>query len=259
MKKCCFVCIVSLYKVEAATDSESESKGSREYHSVGIQVEDDKKGWDNDFNFDVCSHWFKQQLCCYCFYAYLWSQPAYSHLWLLFNCPSDRAGLNAPTVWRQLCRRTWSWRVSPPWRTRACSLVGVSSGTRSLARPPSMERCEPYAPRGSSATGRITVPLLNPRAPGRRPARPPGSWNPPPLGRAQPLLGSRAGHPPPCVETGVGSCSCSTPRPRGLRAGAKRWRQKLKKMTCQRNVSVQLKVSPVVRKNEGCFCADRHE
>uniref|UniRef100_A0A3B5QZP0 DLG associated protein 2 n=1 Tax=Xiphophorus maculatus TaxID=8083 RepID=A0A3B5QZP0_XIPMA len=30
--------------VEAATDSESESKGSREYHSVGIQVEDDKKG-----------------------------------------------------------------------------------------------------------------------------------------------------------------------------------------------------------------------
>uniref|UniRef100_A0A3B4A9M4 Uncharacterized protein n=1 Tax=Periophthalmus magnuspinnatus TaxID=409849 RepID=A0A3B4A9M4_9GOBI len=31
-------------KVEAATDSESESKGSREYHSVGIQVEDDKKG-----------------------------------------------------------------------------------------------------------------------------------------------------------------------------------------------------------------------
>lgn len=31
-------------QVEAATDSESESKGSREYHSVGIQVEDDKKG-----------------------------------------------------------------------------------------------------------------------------------------------------------------------------------------------------------------------
>uniref|UniRef100_A0A8D0A5J3 DLG associated protein 2 n=1 Tax=Sander lucioperca TaxID=283035 RepID=A0A8D0A5J3_SANLU len=30
--------------VEAATDSESESKGSREYHSVGIQVEDNKKG-----------------------------------------------------------------------------------------------------------------------------------------------------------------------------------------------------------------------
>uniref|UniRef100_A0A1A8FFC7 Discs, largehomolog-associated protein 2 n=1 Tax=Nothobranchius korthausae TaxID=1143690 RepID=A0A1A8FFC7_9TELE len=30
--------------VEAATDSESESKGSREFHSVGIQVEDDKKG-----------------------------------------------------------------------------------------------------------------------------------------------------------------------------------------------------------------------
>uniref|UniRef100_A0A3P8QC36 Discs, large (Drosophila) homolog-associated protein 2a n=1 Tax=Astatotilapia calliptera TaxID=8154 RepID=A0A3P8QC36_ASTCA len=30
--------------VEAATDSESESKGSREYHSVGIQVEDEKKG-----------------------------------------------------------------------------------------------------------------------------------------------------------------------------------------------------------------------
>uniref|UniRef100_A0A8C6SGA0 Discs, large (Drosophila) homolog-associated protein 2a n=1 Tax=Neogobius melanostomus TaxID=47308 RepID=A0A8C6SGA0_9GOBI len=29
--------------VEAATDSESESKGLREYHSVGIQVEDDKK------------------------------------------------------------------------------------------------------------------------------------------------------------------------------------------------------------------------
>uniref|UniRef100_A0A665VZI9 Discs, large (Drosophila) homolog-associated protein 2a n=1 Tax=Echeneis naucrates TaxID=173247 RepID=A0A665VZI9_ECHNA len=31
-------------QVEAATDSESESKGSREYHSVGIQVEDEKKG-----------------------------------------------------------------------------------------------------------------------------------------------------------------------------------------------------------------------
>uniref|UniRef100_A0A3B4FHK4 DLG associated protein 2 n=2 Tax=Haplochromini TaxID=319058 RepID=A0A3B4FHK4_9CICH len=31
-------------RVEAATDSESESKGSREYHSVGIQVEDEKKG-----------------------------------------------------------------------------------------------------------------------------------------------------------------------------------------------------------------------
>ncbi|XP_038151616.1 disks large-associated protein 2-like isoform X3 [Cyprinodon tularosa] len=31
-------------QVEAATDSESESKGLREYHSVGIQVEDDKKG-----------------------------------------------------------------------------------------------------------------------------------------------------------------------------------------------------------------------
>ncbi|KAF3844693.1 hypothetical protein F7725_007856 [Dissostichus mawsoni] len=30
--------------VEAATDSESESKGLREYHSVGIQVEDNKKG-----------------------------------------------------------------------------------------------------------------------------------------------------------------------------------------------------------------------
>ncbi|CAB1335038.1 unnamed protein product [Coregonus sp. 'balchen'] len=29
--------------VEAATDSESESKGSKEYHSVGIQVEDDKR------------------------------------------------------------------------------------------------------------------------------------------------------------------------------------------------------------------------
>ncbi|XP_077476305.1 disks large-associated protein 2 isoform X3 [Stigmatopora argus] len=31
-------------QVEAATDSESESRGSREYQSVGIQVEDDKKG-----------------------------------------------------------------------------------------------------------------------------------------------------------------------------------------------------------------------
>uniref|UniRef100_H3DJD2 DLG associated protein 2 n=1 Tax=Tetraodon nigroviridis TaxID=99883 RepID=H3DJD2_TETNG len=31
-------------QVEAATDSESESKGSREYQSVGIQVEDNKKG-----------------------------------------------------------------------------------------------------------------------------------------------------------------------------------------------------------------------
>uniref|UniRef100_A0A8C7NNW8 DLG associated protein 2 n=1 Tax=Oncorhynchus mykiss TaxID=8022 RepID=A0A8C7NNW8_ONCMY len=31
-------------QVEAATDSESETKGSREYHSVGIQVEDDKRG-----------------------------------------------------------------------------------------------------------------------------------------------------------------------------------------------------------------------
>uniref|UniRef100_A0A8C8J8E1 Discs, large (Drosophila) homolog-associated protein 2a n=1 Tax=Oncorhynchus tshawytscha TaxID=74940 RepID=A0A8C8J8E1_ONCTS len=30
-------------QVEAATDSESETKGSREYHSVGIQVEDDKR------------------------------------------------------------------------------------------------------------------------------------------------------------------------------------------------------------------------
>uniref|UniRef100_A0AAV2JBY2 Disks large-associated protein 2 n=1 Tax=Knipowitschia caucasica TaxID=637954 RepID=A0AAV2JBY2_KNICA len=30
-------------QVEAATDSESESKGLREYHSVGTQVEDDKK------------------------------------------------------------------------------------------------------------------------------------------------------------------------------------------------------------------------
>ncbi|TNN83008.1 Disks large-associated protein 2 [Liparis tanakae] len=31
-------------QVEAATDSESEGKGLREYHSVGIQVEDNKKG-----------------------------------------------------------------------------------------------------------------------------------------------------------------------------------------------------------------------
>ncbi|XP_041703380.1 disks large-associated protein 2 [Coregonus clupeaformis] len=31
-------------QVEAATDSESDTKGSREYHSVGIQVEDDKRG-----------------------------------------------------------------------------------------------------------------------------------------------------------------------------------------------------------------------
>ncbi|XP_071222470.1 disks large-associated protein 2 isoform X2 [Salvelinus alpinus] len=31
-------------QVEAATDSESETKGSREYHSVGIQVEEDKRG-----------------------------------------------------------------------------------------------------------------------------------------------------------------------------------------------------------------------
>ncbi|XP_078797175.1 disks large-associated protein 2 isoform X9 [Oryzias latipes] len=31
-------------QVETATDSEAESKGSPEYHSVGIQVEDDKKG-----------------------------------------------------------------------------------------------------------------------------------------------------------------------------------------------------------------------
>lgn len=36
-----------LFKVEAATDSESEGKGPREFHSVGIQVEDDKKGWAN--------------------------------------------------------------------------------------------------------------------------------------------------------------------------------------------------------------------
>ncbi|CDQ95837.1 unnamed protein product [Oncorhynchus mykiss] len=36
--------LLLLYCVEAATDSESETKGSREYHSVGIQVEDDKRG-----------------------------------------------------------------------------------------------------------------------------------------------------------------------------------------------------------------------
>ncbi|CAB1330748.1 unnamed protein product [Coregonus sp. 'balchen'] len=34
----------SIRVVEAATDSESDTKGSREYHSVGIQVEDDKRG-----------------------------------------------------------------------------------------------------------------------------------------------------------------------------------------------------------------------
>uniref|UniRef100_W5LHF8 DLG associated protein 2 n=1 Tax=Astyanax mexicanus TaxID=7994 RepID=W5LHF8_ASTMX len=34
---------IDVKSVEAATDSESESKGSREYHSVGIQVEDDKR------------------------------------------------------------------------------------------------------------------------------------------------------------------------------------------------------------------------
>ncbi|KAG7328685.1 hypothetical protein KOW79_008629 [Hemibagrus wyckioides] len=36
-RRCVFV------QVEAATDSESESRGLREYHSVGIQVEDDKR------------------------------------------------------------------------------------------------------------------------------------------------------------------------------------------------------------------------
>uniref|UniRef100_A0A8C6Q007 DLG associated protein 2 n=1 Tax=Nothobranchius furzeri TaxID=105023 RepID=A0A8C6Q007_NOTFU len=40
----CWFLLFPHLKVEAATDSESESKGSREFHSVGIQVEDDKKG-----------------------------------------------------------------------------------------------------------------------------------------------------------------------------------------------------------------------
>ncbi|KAK2533950.1 hypothetical protein Q9233_004487 [Columba guinea] len=35
--------IVTLAKVETATDSDTESRGLREYHSVGIQVEDEKR------------------------------------------------------------------------------------------------------------------------------------------------------------------------------------------------------------------------
>lgn len=40
LSNCTVVCVV---QVETATDSEPESKGLREYHSVGIQVEDEKR------------------------------------------------------------------------------------------------------------------------------------------------------------------------------------------------------------------------
>ena len=32
-----------LNQVETATDSDTESRGLREYHSVGVQVEDEKR------------------------------------------------------------------------------------------------------------------------------------------------------------------------------------------------------------------------
>lgn len=116
-------------------------------------------------------------------------------------------------------------------------MVGASSVTQSLAHPPSMGQCELYAPRASSATVRITAPLLNLPAPGRPPARPPGSWSRPPPGRTRPRQLSQAGRPPPCGGTGAGSCNCSTQRPKEWRAGVKRWSQKLKRMICQRKVS----------------------
>lgn len=64
-----------------------------------------------------------------------------------------------------------------------------------------------------------------------------GSWNPRAHKRMQSHLVSRDVAPLHRGETGAGSCSCYTPRPRGSRGGVKRWRQRLKKMTCPRRVS----------------------
>lgn len=152
---------------------------------------------------------------------------------------TGRAGSSAPTVWQQPFRLTWSWRASPSWKTRVYSSAGASSVTLSPARPPSTERFGLCAPRGSSATEMITGRLLNPRVPGRPAGKPRGSWSPPPQERARLPRPSRAERPPPWGGTGAGSCSCCTRTPRGSRAGAKRWRQKLKRTTCRRKVSVK--------------------
>lgn len=173
-----------------------------------------------------------------CFQCYYLSFCGLSSL--PFNS-TDRDGSNAPTAWRRPCRLTWSWSASPPWRTRACSSVGASSGTRSPARRPSMGPYGPFVPRACSATAMITEPQLSRPVLERPPAKSPGSSSPPPLGRAQLRQANREGCLPPCGEMGAGSCSCFTQRPRGWRAGVRKWRRKLRRTTCRRTVSLLLK------------------
>lgn len=156
----------------------------------------------------------------------------------VFNT-TGRAGSNAPTAWQQPFRLTWSWRASPSWKTRGCSSAVASSVTLSPARPPSTERSGLCAPRGSSATEMITERPPNPRVPGRPAGKPRGSWSPPPQERTRLPRPSLAERRPPWGGTGAGSCNCCTQTPRGSRAGAKRWRQKLKRTTFQRKVSVK--------------------
>lgn len=171
-----FFYFIYLFKVEAATDSESEGKGSREFHSVGIQVEDDKKGWANG------SHRLITKILSLMFDLAMIHKPCFQCYYLSFcglsSLPfnsTDREGSNAPTAWLRPCRPTWSWSAFPPWRTRACSSVGVSNGTRSPAHPPNMELYGQFVPRAFLATATITAPQLSRPVPERPPAKPPGS------------------------------------------------------------------------------------
>lgn len=142
---------------------------------------------------------------------------------------SGTGGSSAPTAWPLRCRQTWSWRAFPPWRTRVFSSEAPSGGTLSPARPRSTGLFARCARRACSVTGRTTGP------PAGLPAHTlnPGWLNP--VWRAL----TRA-ECPPFAGTAAGSCSSFTMKPSGWRGGARRWRERQRRMICQRRVSVLL-------------------
>lgn len=134
---------------------------------------------------------------------------------------------SVPTVWPLRCKQTWSWKAFPPWRTKACSSVAPSDATLSPAHQLSMEPSELSARRVFLATGRTTgLPVGAPA-----PSLNPGWWNP--AWRAP----TQAEYPP-SGGMAAGSCNFFAMKQRGLRNGAKRWKEKQRNMTCQRRVSV---------------------
>lgn len=194
--------------METVTDSEPETKGLPQFHSIGIQVEDRKRsvaqtvGLDRDI-------WNL-------FLGVLHSAP-----WL-----SGMGGSSAPTAWLLRCRQTWSWRAFPPWRTRVFSSEAPSGGTLSPARPRSTGLSARCARRACSVTGRTTGPPAG---------LPVHTLNPGWLNPVWRVL-TRA-ECPPFAGTAAGSCSFFTMKPSGWRGGARRWRERQRRMICQRRVS----------------------